>query len=632
MPSVAPASAPAPASSGAAGGSKSAVAPSTPGAPSAAVTALNAQRESNISKGLSPYAGTAASLATFTSANPKLSTAGGSGGGPEAGFNADGSIINPTYGNSGTPTSTSSSTNPPTVVTSGQSRTTYANNVTSLNKTLGNISPNNSSVSVVDYLNKSGMPSDYSSRAALAVQHGIPNYTGSATQNMQLLGMLQGSGGNDKGTGGGPSKGGTNQPVPPPVSGISTDTAAPVGGAPASGAAVTDTKTPATGTVTTPTSNPDGTTTDPNDLTSGLPPAVASAFKDTLTQQEQNIEQAQNTLAQAKATMMNDPAATAAASMIESHYATLIQNMRDKNNIVLGSYRTNAARNGSLQYANDMETNFMSNEMDRASTRLADLVTKESELVLKSNIAYKNADVKAFNTAQTALTKATTDKETTLGKLLTATNNQVKAVQAQQKLDMATKKNELSTDVTTSAKIADEMAQALGASGTTDQASIDSYVKEMAASNGIKNLDILKSALVKAQQSRTKANLSAENTRSIINKRGKGGGAPGGKGGTDGAYSYSAGDVASYSNLLNQGGTDPHGNTFSKRGADGFVDPGAYNAALSDWVKNGGTPAGFAKKFPVKGNINPTSYTALPAAIQPKATPAAGGTNGGYQA
>lgn len=44
--------------------------------------------------------------------------------------------------------------------------------------------------SIVDYLKSIGKPSDYASRAALAKQSGISNYTGSAEQNKQLLGLL----------------------------------------------------------------------------------------------------------------------------------------------------------------------------------------------------------------------------------------------------------------------------------------------------------------------------------------------------------------------------------------------------------------------------------------------------------
>jgi hypothetical protein len=46
--------------------------------------------------------------------------------------------------------------------------------------------------SVVDYLSSKGQKSDFGSRTALAGQYGITNYTGTASQNTQLLRALQG--------------------------------------------------------------------------------------------------------------------------------------------------------------------------------------------------------------------------------------------------------------------------------------------------------------------------------------------------------------------------------------------------------------------------------------------------------
>ena len=44
--------------------------------------------------------------------------------------------------------------------------------------------------SIVDYLKSIGQDSSYAARSALAAQYGISNYTGTAAQNTQLLGML----------------------------------------------------------------------------------------------------------------------------------------------------------------------------------------------------------------------------------------------------------------------------------------------------------------------------------------------------------------------------------------------------------------------------------------------------------
>lgn len=48
-----------------------------------------------------------------------------------------------------------------------------------------------SNPSVVDFLNVTGQPSDFTSRARLAKQAGIANYRGTAEQNTQLLGILR---------------------------------------------------------------------------------------------------------------------------------------------------------------------------------------------------------------------------------------------------------------------------------------------------------------------------------------------------------------------------------------------------------------------------------------------------------
>lgn len=510
----------------------------------------------------------------------------------------------------------------PLLVTSSQSRTQYNNNVTGLNTALNGATASSTNPSIVDYLKSSGLPSDYASRSALATSKGIQGYTGSASQNTQLLQMLQQKEGSSDTT----TPPNPQNPVTPSVTDTPVTPQTPV--TPPG----TSSDSPATGADDV-TKNADGSTNDPNDPTSGLPPSIANAYKDTLTQQDQNITDAQTTLEQAKATLTNDPAATQAASLIQQQYGVLIDAMKAKNNILLGSAKVNAARNGSLQYANDMEESFMSSEMDAASSRLATLVGQEQAALLKSNTAYQNDDVKAFNTAQTALDKATKDKTDTIGKLLTATQNQVKAVQAQQKIDAATKKNALASDVTTSSKIAAGMADAIATAGLKDPAQIDAYLQAVATKNGITNVDILKSALVTAQQAKAKADLAAENTESTIANRGKTKAASTAKakgGGTDGGYAYTGDDISTYTDLLNTGtvgGQTVNGVTYGARGSDGYVDPGAYTAVYNDWIKNGGTAAGFAKKFPPKATVNPASYSSIPAAIRPTTTTssAAGG-------
>lgn len=70
----------------------------------------------------------------------------------------------------------------------------------------------NTSTSVVDYLKSKGKDSSYSSRATLAKQYGITGYSGSSTQNSQLLSLLQKN---------------TTPAAPPPAGGGNTYTPQP---------------------------------------------------------------------------------------------------------------------------------------------------------------------------------------------------------------------------------------------------------------------------------------------------------------------------------------------------------------------------------------------------------------------
>jgi hypothetical protein len=608
----------------------SAPAASSPGAPSAAVTALNAQRAANVAAGVSAYTGTAASLASFTSANPTVSTKGGTGGGPEPGFNADGTVQAPTSGggtviapgvtNFGATKTSSASP----IVTSNQSRVQYANNVNDLNDAISHAGT--TGVSIVDYLNKSGMPSDYNSRAALAANNGITGYTGTAVQNLQLLNILQnggpaGNNGNANPTNTNPTNTSTTNPTSTTsTSGSATGTTTPVTAPDPSATGGEQGVVGSDGNIT----YPDGTVTDSSgnvitqgDPTYGLPPALASEYKATLAEQDQAIQNAQETLTQASNSMSDDPAAAAALAQVQSQYGILISNMQTKNQQVLGKAGAEAAAFGGL---GAMPTTFMSDEMDAASTRLAGILNDENEALLKSSTAYQAADVKAFNDAQTALNTAQNDKKATLATLLSATQKEVTQQQAQQKIDAANTKAALASDVTMSAKIAAGMVVSLQEAGITDPAQIASYVQAMATANGIQNADILAGALATAQAAATKANVTNAHTNAeTVHTEGEGSGTTTKvKGGTDGTYTYTPADLTTYSTLLTKGGTI-NGQKYNGQGSDSYYDPGAYTAVFNDWIKNGGTAAGFLKKYPIK-NVNPASYSELPAAIQPKSS------------
>lgn len=348
---------------------------------------------------------------------------------------------------------------------------------------------------------------------------------------------------------------------------------------------------------------------------------LTKSMSDSIANLDSGIAQAKANMDAALATLQNDPAAAAAVAQIQAKYDQQIELMKQKNAIVLGGAKMTASRNGGLQYANDMYSSFLSDEQDRANSRIMDLVNQETSLILKAQMAYKTGDLKALSQATAAYDKANNDKIDAINKLLTATNNQTKALQAQQKLDASTSKASLAADVSKSNNLGVAIAKNIADSGETDQGTIDSYIQEMADQYGITNTDILKNAVTKAQQQNSKDALAAKNTQSVIDKRNQvktpaGKKAPGG--GTDGAYTYSGDDIGTYSNFLNQGGKVPEGTTYNGRGSDSYVDPGTYVYAYNDWIKNGGTPQGFVKKFPIT-NVNPASYSTLPAGLQPKA-------------
>ncbi len=78
---------------------------------------------------------------------------------------------------------------PTASITPTSSVVNYSTPVTTQPTSSGNSSY--TGVSVVDYLKSLGQPSDFNSRAQLAQQYGITNYSGTAEQNTQLLNLLR---------------------------------------------------------------------------------------------------------------------------------------------------------------------------------------------------------------------------------------------------------------------------------------------------------------------------------------------------------------------------------------------------------------------------------------------------------
>ena len=324
------------------------------------------------------------------------------------------------------------------------------------------------------------------------------------------------------------------------------------------------------------------------DPTAGLPTGIASMYKNMISSQQQAATNASATLEAARGMMNNDPAAQAAASYIQQQYGVLISAMQEKNKQVLGGYTRNAARDGGLQYANDMTETFMSNEMDRASARIADLTSKMTASVMKSNAAYAAKDIKAFDTAQKAVDSIRKEQSTTMSHLLTATNNQVKAVQAQTKIDAASQKATLTADINTSKASAPGIVNALKGAGITDlnDPQVGPYVEAYATVHGISDPGTLMGELSTAWQ-------TAQKTSYTVNKP-----YPTKSGGTTPAFSVSKGIAAVTPQF--EAEVKASGST------DGYIDPAKWIAARTNWMSLGGTAASFNSNF--KGYLNPASY------------------------
>lgn len=362
----------------------------------------------------------------------------------------------------------------------------------------------------------------------------------------------------------------------------------------------------------------------------GLPTNLQAIAKANLDNLDNQYDQAQAAVTAAAANLANDPALAGAISSIQAQYKVLYDAMGLKNQQVLGRASSEVGAFGGLGV---MSQSFLSDEMDSAQTRLSDIIAKEQSAIISAQAAYNKGDVAALNAATSQLKDAQTAKSAAVSELLTATNNAVKTAQAQQKIDQSATNSQITNDIKNAKGVADSLAAKLTASGVTDLSSYD--YSDLASQLGISSPEILAAAVEAAGAAATKGTLANANVTSeitdrdsnaantttktniAVNKANNPTAAKGG--GKDGAYTYTSDDISTYTNLLNEGGTGPNGTKYAARGTDGFVDPGAYTAALSDWVSNGGTPVGFAKKFPVVGNVNPASYSALPAAIQPKA-------------
>lgn len=370
-----------------------------------------------------------------------------------------------------------------------------------------------------------------------------------------------------------------------------------------------------------------------------MPASLAQSYADNIDNLSQEETQAKATLAQAAATLQNDPVATQAIAAISSKYDTLISAMTASNTQALGRAATSVAAFGGLGV---MNLTFMSDEMDAANSRIAALTSEQSSAMLSAQAAYAKQDLAAFNSAMTDYKDSVSSMTTAINDLNNATDKQVTQTQNATKIANAASKQQLASDISNSTKLAAGIVSQLQGAGITDASQIsEEDIQGIADANGISDPSLLYSAVVAQFATNAKANASLANTASEISTRTQttadtnaktnatlaldnlklqGGGTI--KGGTDGTFTYTGAQLQTAAGILDSGGTID-GVTYNGRGADGYVDPGAYVAIYHSWVGSGGTPKGFASKFPVKSNVNPASYSQLPTVLQPTAAAAA---------
>lgn len=478
-------------------------------------------------------------------------------------------------------------TTSPLIVTSGSSRANYATNVNAMNTATASMSTGaKQSYNFVDASGKVQTVQASSPEEAMKMAPNIAPNSGVAVAPLNAP---------TKSPDGTAAPDATGTPAKPQPTGSTTN---------ADGST-----TNGDGTI----SNTDGTVT----MTDGT--RIAAPLKDLYTslndRYDQGIASAKASLSAAAATMQNDPAAAVAIQQVMAQWESQLAALKEKNKILLGGQLTNAIRGGGLQYANEMTSDFLSSEQDAAVKRVMDMIGKETSAVLKTQESYKKGDVAGFTAASKALENAQNGKLKAVNDLLTQTDKYVKQQQAAVKAASTAAHQQTVDDVRLSTGISASVADSIASSGITDEKQINAYIDQMASENGISNPELLRAAVVKARQANTKFDLSVKNSNSIIAKRGTTGG-KGGKTSTDGSFKYTADDTSKLADLLNKGTTD---GSYAGRGTDGYADPGAYVHAYNAWISSGGTPKGFLKVAPIT-NVNPSSVSTLPAALQPKTT------------
>lgn len=264
---------------------------------------------------------------------------------------------------------------------------------------------------------------------------------------------------------------------------------------------------------------------------------------------------------------------------------------------------TQAAYQNKINAVNTQYTNYKSglqqlgvetNEAQSTPDLLAGHIQQAANDQMDKINALGAEESKALMDANNA--KATNDFKTLQAKMTYV--QQIQTQKAQAIKDMY--------DSITSAKTAsDDEAEAIYSTmQTLDPSDQEAYLQAVSSKYNLP-LDGLVASLNTYKAAQDKAALATQNTESIIAKRATGGSS------TKGA---STAQIAVGTNILKTGKLSDGTVLGNPQGSDGYVDPSVYSALYSYW---NGTNAAFLKAYPIT-EVNPESYPALPAALQPK--------------
>ena len=491
--------------------------------------------------------------------------------------------------------------------------------------------------SIVDTLKQTGQASDFASRAKLAAEKGIQNYTGTAEQNTQLIGLVKApvvtspiiekqsgiiqstksTNAKDTANGAKIDSTVTNTYGAPtnPTSTIDPTTGKPVvdpnttNGAPTN-TQPTTTPTPPTGSATT----PDGkalTDTVPSGFSYNLPAlddptkkrmyspdghvytvdAKGVATLDPTGEQEYAKNEEYNKMATERNAMYDSYKQGLDAShqaLIDSIKAQADQQrvkMEELNKRTLGLKTVQGYRTGSAEYTPEIDTGILKKEEEEGMARLGEIDANMKIAIAQAVSAKTEKDFELLSKRLDTIDQLQKSKQ--------------EAVQTIYKnyIDNAKMISDKLKEADTLARAQEDQAiqkldVASDALVTEYDAIKDPAKQKIWVDNVAKKLGLDPALILGSMQ---KKRLAQQNTQSLISKRDDTGTKP-----TEASIDRAT--VSSFASSFE--GTDAKG--VKLKGADGYVSPQAWSYARQQWGLKGGKDSEFISNF--KRYLNPESY------------------------